>query len=848
MQARVVVLGSAGDVPALTYAVPPQFEAAIKPGCRVIVPVRSRAMTAMVIETGESLDSEEIRLKPIAEPLDGRPLFDSAHLKLLEFLASYYMTPLADAYRSVVPGLVRIESSRRFRIGRPPDTLRAAAMTPLEESIVEIVTRRPIATRQLSGQLTRQLPHADGREKISGALGRLIADGIILEGTATYGRHRAPGPRRVRFSPTAGEQKVRGRKQREIVAVLSTAGADGIEIPELQARLGNVAPALRSLSARGIIEIDDGNFNGAADGSPGAGAADSAAEATGISAVELREASPELSDEQKSAIDAVRPAVENRRFETFLLWGITASGKTEVYLHLAASALMSGRNAIVLVPEIALADQVVTSFRRRFGELVAIAHSGQNVAERWRNWMAALSGRARIMIGPRSAIFAPLHDPGIIVVDEEHDAAYKQEEGIRYNARDLAVALGRYAECPVVLGSATPSAESYANARSGRYTMLRLPRRVMDRPLAEAEVIDLRREPGGQAPAKPHRENGAGAGEAPVPLSAPLLAALRENLAAHGQTVLFLNRRGYHNFLQCHLCGNVIACPNCSVSMTFHLRDRSLRCHYCGERRAAPENCPECRGLGLEGLGFGTERLAAALAVLFPQARIERMDSDTSGRRGERTRILGALARGEIDILAGTQMITKGFDFPGVTLVGVILADMALNLPDFRSAERTFQLLTQVAGRAGRGERPGRVLIQTYAPHHYSIRAAREQDYARFMRRELELRRELGYPPYTRVALLRIESEDSHAASRIAAKAAAALKKAAGADSAFRVLGPAPAPIERIRQRYRFQVMVKSAGLKEMRAALNAAYSELRPFAEDERVRLMVDIDPVNML
>jgi primosomal protein N' (replication factor Y) len=326
-----------------------------------------------------------------------------------------------------------------------------------------------------------------------------------------------------------------------------------------------------------------------------------------------------------------------------------------------------------------------------------------------------------------------------------------------------------------------------------------------------------------------------------------LIQALCENLADRGQSLVFLNRRGYHNFLQCHLCGSVITCTNCSVSMTFHLRGRMLRCHYCGASEQAPDKCFECGGFGLDGQGFGTERLVDALTHILPSARIERMDSDTSGRRGIRSAILQGVRRGEIDILVGTQMITKGFDFPGVTLVAVVLADLALHMPDFRSAERTFQSLTQVAGRAGRGQRPGRVIIQTYAPHHYSIRAARDQDYARFVRRELELRRELMYPPFARMALVRIEGEHSASVTQVAGKVAATLSRAAKPET-MRVLGPAPAPIERIKHRYRWQVVVKAQARDELRAALAAMRTEVAPSAAHDGVRVSIDIDPVNML
>jgi primosomal protein N' (replication factor Y) len=376
---------------------------------------------------------------------------------------------------------------------------------------------------------------------------------------------------------------------------------------------------------------------------------------------------------------------------------------------------------------------------------------------------------------------------------------------------------------------------------------------VNDRALASVEIVDLRREARLAAAGGKPSTNGASAksagdsAEAPVPLARATVDALRENLTSGGQSIVFLNRRGFHNFLQCRACGNVIACANCSVSMTFHLRDRSLRCHYCGARGAAPDSCPECRAFELAGQGFGTERLTTALAGLMPDARIERMDSDSSRRPAERARILAGLRAGEIDVLVGTQMITKGFDFPRVTLAVVVLADMALNIPDFRSAERTFQVLTQFAGRAGRGERSGRVIIQTYAPNHYSIRAARDQDYARFIRRELELRRELEYPPFGRIAMIRFEGEDVRAVTDLAKTSAAVLEKFA-ASGAIRVLGPAPAPIERIKNRWRWQLMVKARELAPMREAIAAMRAHTAAKLSQPGLYLIIDIDPIRML
>ncbi len=817
MQAKVVIVAAAHGVDQLTYEIPRELEGRIAPGHRVIVPLRSRKVTAVVLEVGDALAAGA--LKQIAELIDPQPLFDAPHLKLLDFLASYYMAPLADAYRSVIPSIARIESRAAYELAAPPNVLRAAALSALERKILALVARRPA--------LASRLEKLGSPSEVRVALARLASEGIVARRDATRGRHRETEAfvARVASDPHSAAPALRGPKQREVYSLVAAAGTAGVALDDLAARIPGARPILKSLARRQLIVI-----------AKLIEAAPAPAQSAGFN----------LNDEQKVAIDAVAPAVLQRRFETFLLWGVTGSGKTEVYLELAARTLAAGRQVLVMVPEIALADELVRSFRARFGAIAAIAHSAQNLGERWASWMSALGGAARIMIGPRSVIFAPIRDAGLIIVDEEHDAAYKSEEGIRYHARDLAVALGGFSQCPVVLGSATPSAESFANARRGRYRLLRLARRVLDRAMAEVEVVDLRR-----ATAAPIAANGATASTARaeiVPLSPRLLDAIRANLAGGGQAMVFLNRRGFHNFLQCSLCGNVIACPNCSVSMTFHLRDRSLRCHYCGNRAPAPDLCTECKGFGLSGQGFGTEQLASALEAIFPAARIDRMDSDTSGRRGARARILAALRAGEVDILVGTQMITKGFDFPGVTLAAVVLADVGLHVPDFRSAERTFQILTQVAGRAGRGERAGRVIIQTRAPHHYSIRAAQAQDYARFMRRELELRRELDYPPFARLAMVRIEGEDSRRVADIAASAAEALSRAAPSPEILRVLGPAPAPIERLKQRFRWQVMLKSRELRPMRTALAAMRAEIGGIAEKHRVHLIIDIDPVRML
>jgi primosomal protein N' (replication factor Y) (superfamily II helicase) len=807
--ADVIVLGAPKGVAQLSYEIPAALADQVLPGHRVLVPLRSRKLTAIVVRVGEpAAGLNPAGLKPLLEVLEARPLLDGAHLKLLEFMASYYLCSLPEVYQAVMPGAVRVHSNQEFALAATPNALEEAGFNAAERALIAALARRPMTGRQLARLCG---------EGAAPALRRLLGEGLVKRREAVRGRHRDPTKITVRLIARGSAPSLRGQRQRDVLAQLEGAPSSQLTLEELERAAPGAKTTLRMLAQRGFVELTEA-----------AGAPDT-----------LLGAPLELSAEQQPAFAAIARAVAEKRFETFLLWGVTASGKTELYLQLAARCLAEGRQALVMVPEIALTDYLVKSFRDRFGAMAAVAHSAQNISERWAAWNAALGGQARILLGPRSALFAPLHNLGLIVVDEEHDPAYKQEEAIRYHARDLAVVLGRHSSCPVVLGSATPSAESYANARAGRYRMLQLRRRINDRPMAAVEVVDLRRQP-----RPPSDEEGA---PTPVPLSAPLTDALRAALAARGQSLLFINRRGYHSFLNCQICGNVLSCPDCSVSLTFHLRDRSLRCHYCGNYSRAPDACPACHGLGLQGQGFGTERLAAALAKVLPQARIERMDSDTSRRKGNRNRILTALGRGEIDILVGTQMITKGFDFPGVTLVGVVLADLSLNIPDFRSAERTFQLLTQAAGRAGRGAEPGRVVIQTYAPHHYSIRAAEHQDYARFMRRELDLRRELGYPPFTRLAMVRLEGPDAPAVERIAEAAGATIKRADRA-AVLRVLGPAPAPIERIAQRYRWQLMVKAPSWSALREPLTALRGELTSSAEAAEVQLTIDVDPVHML
>lgn len=534
-----------------------------------------------------------------------------------------------------------------------------------------------------------------------------------------------------------------------------------------------------------------------------------------------------LNDDQKKAVLSVQEAINSKEFKSFLLHGVTGSGKTEVYLHAVAHCLKLNRQALVLVPEIALTPQLVARFRARFepaGNKIAVLHSGLSDGERYDAWRAINRGEVEIVIGARSAVFAPLQNPGLIVVDEEHESSYKQGEGFRYNARDLALVRGQQQGCPVLLGSATPSFASFYRSEQGDVQRLSLAQRVHAGKMPQVQLLDLREtQPEGV-------------------LANELIEELQQTLERREQSLLLLNRRGFAPFLLCTDCGSSFHCPNCEITLTFHQRDRLLRCHYCDYSEPPKEACPGCQGLNIEPEGAGTERLEQEVAELFPGVRIARMDRDTTSRKGSHQRLVEKMMRGQIDILIGTQMIAKGHDFPGVSTVGVLAADSLLNLPDFRAAERSFSLLTQVAGRAGRAHGGGKVFIQTYYPEHYALTCAAEQDYLDFYQQELPFRQELGYPPCGYLANLVFVGNNLAQVKSQSESMATILQSHAGT---VEVLGPSPCPLARLRGKSRFQVLLKSADRKALRKLLGVVE------AEQGRVRsgvgLYIDVDPVEM-
>ena len=617
--------------------------------------------------------------------------------------------------------------------------------------------------------------------------------------------------RREKFylpGPGLDSPRLPGAKAMEILAVIRESGE--ISGAELRKRFGVCSPQLKRLTELGLSTAEEREVY----------------RDPFKDHIVTRDEPRLLHTHQKNALDAISRCLDQQQFVPFLLYGVTGSGKTEVYLQAIFHSLELGKNALVLVPEIALTPQLTGRFQARFGGGIAILHSGLSDGERYDEWRRIRRGLARIVIGARSAIFAPLENIGIIIVDEEHESSFKQSDGLRYNARDLALVRGRMERAAVVLGSATPLVTSIHAADLGRLTLLELPERVEGRPMP---LVDL-------VPMKGSKET----------ISAALSASLAETYDQGRQALVFLNRRGFATFLVCSDCGKPLTCPNCSVTLTYHRQRGQSLCHYCDYAVPAPGTCPSCGGTTLNELGAGTEKLEHDLKELLPSARIVRMDSDTTSGKGSHGRLLSRMSDGSADILVGTQMIAKGHDFPEVTLVGVVNAEASLGMPDFRAAERTFQLLSQVIGRAGRGESPGRVIVQALDPEQYAIRSAAEHDAAGFYRQELEFRREAGYPPFTYLAAFALSglseqtvSEQADTTARKLARLKSELK------IRVEILGPAPSPIYRLKNRFRRQILLKAANRGDLHRLLTSWRQQGTVVST---VRISVDIDPVDMM
>jgi len=807
------------------YSVPGHLAARARVGARVLVRFGGRKVTGVVVRT-DSPPPAGVAPIAVSDVLDDQPALSSELVELCLWIADYYEAPPGEVIRGALPAGSGVAARSVFALtpaGRAVVDGEGAAMLPRQRALLARLGPRDLPAAGLAAAVRRQLE-------------QLRAQGLVEEREhRDAARVRLKRERVVRIAgdaDAARAQVAKAPRRRAVVELL--AGGDEIALPELEHRLPGAKAAVRDLVKLGLATVVE---------------REAAITAVATSDAMAGSAPPVLTSEQRLAVDLITAAllgtdaplvaadsaplapIEPRRpFQPFLLHGVTGSGKTEVYLRVIAKALDAGRTALVLVPEISLTPQLAARFRARFGDQVAILHSGLTETARLGEWSRLHRGDARIAVGARSAVFAPLADLGAIVVDEEHDGSFKQDEGVRYHARDVALVRAQRAGAVCVLGSATPSLETAAHAERGTYRKLTLTQRPTARPMPDVQIIDLRTyQPDGDAM-----------------LSAPLRAAIGETLAAGDQTILFLNRRGFATFVLCRACGHAFRCPHCSVSLTYHRHSDRLACHYCGFTQRVPEACPGCGATGtIERKGLGTEKVADAVATSFPAARVARLDRDVAtGARIEA--VLSRVARREVDVLVGTQMVTKGHDFPGVTLVGVLCADTGLNLPDFRASERTFQLLAQVAGRAGRGERPGRVMIQTYRPHAPAVVAAAAHDYASFFAAESAARAELGYPPHGRLVAVRIDGPDAHEVAGAAERLAQLATAAAGHEAAgvVEVRGPVPAPLERLRNRTRWQIWLRSAD----RHALRRVARSLLAADLSGAVRVGLDVDPISAM
>jgi primosomal protein N' (replication factor Y) len=796
-----------------TYSVPQPFQAQIQPGKRTLVPFGSRRVTGYVLGAGAP-PGDALEIKAVLDILDERPLFPAAMIPFFRWIADYYLHPLGEVIRAALPQGINLCDCAALSL--TPDgqaALAQASLPPLTRQVLEHLAKRACQVNDLGRGLGVAVPAALLHSLIDAGW---VARARVLQRPPI----RCRTERYVALAPAAGQGDLAGLtpKRRRLFEVVAAAGE--ISLRRLRATLPTANDLLKPLVRCGLLGV----FEKAVYRDPFGEAIEP-------------DTARQLTDEQAAAVARVGAALSGG-FAPFLLAGVTGSGKTEVYLQLAAHAVSRGRSALILVPEIALISQTERRFRARFGQRVAVLHSGLSAGERFDQWLRIVQGDTPIVIGARSAIFAPLENLGLIVVDEEHDTSYKQDHGLRYHARDLAVVRAKQVGCVALLGSATPSVQSWHNARSGKFEALRLTRRVENRSLPQITVVDL---------TETRDLRGIRRFITPT-LETAIGAALLRNQ----QVLLFLNRRGFASLPICAACGEALKCANCDITLTYHRHANAYRCHYCGFSRSAAASCTVCGSARIKLLGLGTEKVVQGVAALFPEARVARMDRDTTGRKGEMLKLLKGLRDGTIDILVGTQMVAKGHDFPNITLVGIICADMSLNFPDFRAGEQTFQILAQVAGRAGRGGAAGRVILQTYTPGHFSIVAARKQDFDLFFRKEIEFRRALNYPPFARLVQLKISGRHKDRTADSAGVLGGICRRLSRSDDdlarAIEVLGPIEAPLARIARHYRWQILVKGVGVGPLRRFLHLLLTDAGGALSPPQVRVEVDVDPVFML
>ncbi len=796
-----------------TYGVPEGLSALVCPGKRVMVPFGKRRITGYVL----GRDTREVdcdRLKPIDDVLDETPVFPESMVPFFRWVAAYYVHPVGDVICEALPGGINPLESAVYELVRESTPAAGECDDPLEEQVLCALRNKPLRAAQIARKTGCDIP--------AGLLLKMEKKKWIQKSRQVFGPRARTRKRRYAKPAVQSDRPIdRTGLSGPKCSILSLLAEHGeMAVDRLKAEVPRASDHLRDLSRKNMVEILEkpvyrDPFGEAVD----------------------PDTPPELTPEQRRVVREVTHAMKSG-FSAFLLAGVTGSGKTEVYMHLAARTLDEGRGVIVLVPEIALITEVERRFRARFGQEVAVLHSGLSAGEKLDQWMRVAKGECRVAIGARSAIFAPLADPGLIIVDEEHDFSYKQENRLHYNARDLAVVRARQAGAIALLGSATPSVQSIANVASRKFREINLTRRIHSRTLPEVAVVDLRKQKDQRGTARF--------------ITAELKEAIQKTLARSEQVLLFLNRRGFASHPVCARCGEPQKCRHCDITLTLHKKSNIYKCHMCGYFRAATSRCSHCGSEAIKALGMGTEKIETALRPLFPSARIARMDRDTTARKGALVKILKGLKNREIDILVGTQMVAKGHDFPGITLVGIICADLSLSFPDFRAGETTFQVLAQVAGRAGRGASPGRVILQTYNPGHFAIVSARNQDFMEFYNQEVRFRKAIGYPPFSRMLQIKISGKDkdktrTHAETtgRICRQILVSGDSKCGS---VEVMGPIEAPLSKVAGRYRWQILMKAPSSADLQHFIRRVFFENHAHFGSRDVSTAIDVDPMSMM
>ncbi|MBT3603899.1 MAG: primosomal protein N' [Candidatus Latescibacteria bacterium] len=811
LYAQIVPLGAPIDRE-MTYSVPDDLRETLQLGSRVLIPFGVRWLTGIVVGQSNTIDFAPDRVKAIGQILDPYPLIEPHLIKLCQWIAQYYVCNPSEVFSAALPAGIHLDSGRHVALNEQAE-IPKGLLSKRQADVVTCLT-------ELESASIKQLERRLGKQGIQSAVHGLIQRGLLN----AFQKMDAPRvktkteriaelvPNDPRwFELELPKITTRAPKQAACIRLLQDAQKP-LPVTQL-AESGIAASVIRALAERNLIRINQ-------------------QEVRRDPYAELNIAPPEdlsPTQHQRTAIDEITNSLNQKAFQVHMLHGVTGSGKTLVYIEAVAHALKQGQGAIVLVPEITLTPQTVRRFRAHFGAQVAVMHSALSEGERYDAWREVREGKRPVVIGARSAIFAPIQNLGLIIIDEEHDGSYKQSDPApRYNARDVAVMRAKLQNATVVLGSATPSLESYQNAKTQKFNLITLPERIDNRPMPTVTLVDMRTE-GGTLFSKPLREK------------------MHDRLRRDERIILLQNRRGYAPTVQCTGCGSSIECPHCQVTLTYHAAQQTMLCHYCAYTQKMPENCPSCHNRQLQMLGVGTQRVEETIEQQFPSARILRMDMDSTQRKGAHDRILERFSRGEADILLGTQMVAKGLDFPGVTLVGVISADTGIHLPDFRASERTFQLLTQVSGRAGRGELPGEVVVQTYMPDGEAVQCAQTHDFLEFSQREMGMRQTLRYPPFGRMVLLLFKGRDEHEVAQTAGICAGALRAETPPD--VEIMGPVQAPLSRIQKTYRWQVVVRS----ESHSHLNTVARKVKQqFAPKKRrgggVTVSIDVDPISML